>query len=131
MNRLKHNEKGAVAAIFLILGALILIMLVLIFAPDFSGAGEDFKQQEDRAHVQTAEDSARLKFSATGAFTAIYDYTNKRFVTGVNGRNLEPYGKSKENIGKVIYVEVNSSGKIKTYWDVPRELPKTPNGLIN
>lgn len=121
--RVLKNEKG-IAAIFIILGIAIIVMLCLIIIPEIGNTGSGTAAETDKAHEQTAMDSGRLQFLAVGPFTAVYDYKNKVFVDGAKAKQVEPYGETDEHKGMVIFVSANSEGKITVTWKEPREVPK-------
>lgn len=126
MNGLRRNQNGF-AAVFLIVGGLILVMLALILVPKILNSNEAAAVKLDEEHEQTAEDSAKLWAQTGGAFTAVYDYYNKIFVQGEKARKVEPYGESKEHDGMVILVTADANGNTKVSWTVPKEVPYDNN----
>lgn len=119
-----QSTKGANLIIWLLVAA-ILVMLVLILAPNLDGIGDSTKERMDAGYEQTAKDSAHMRFMLEGPFTAIYDSENKTFVDQVNSARafgaITAYGEAANHIGKVILVNVTEDGTISTSWIGPED----------
>ena len=119
MKKKLQSTNGAVVIIVALLIA-IAVMLFLILKPVWANSKDKVNQGIDRDHERTAYDSANLRYTADGPFTAVYDYANKAFVDELGSKRefdeITPYGASRANEGKVIMVDVSPDGDIKLYW---------------
>ncbi len=126
------SPKG-ISRLALVLLVAIGILLVLISIPIYREAEERGKVRMDKGHEQTAWDSAYMKYMLEGGpFTAIYDSENKEFVYRVESMRefdrITAYGESKENIGKVILLNVSKDGEINVKWIGREEYRKVNHG---
>lgn len=119
-----QSTKGANLIIWILVAAII-VMLVLILAPNIGNVNSYAKDKVDAGHEQTARDSAHIRFMTEGPFTAIYDSENKQFIDDVSSArafgSITAYGEADNHIGKVILVSVSDDGTIMTSWIGPED----------
>jgi len=116
----KINAHRLASILIIILSVAIAIMLILIFTPILDNLKERLYVAIDNNQERTAYDSANIRFTSDGSFTAIYDYAGKDFVDEVGSMrefdSITPYGSSKDHVGKVILVRGGESGDIELTW---------------
>ncbi len=114
------NRRGTSRAI-VILAIIASALIIAILVPVVMNALDGKAREADDLHVQTAVNSARLRFVQENVpFNALYDSENKRFVDiGKGTEKVEPYGNSKQNEGKIIYLRVDENGDVYTKWVYP------------
>ena len=111
------NRRGVSRAVVL-LAIIAVALLIAIAIPIVLNRTNNMARDVDDLYAQSAEDEARLKWmDEYTPFSGFYDTENKRFIEpGTNMIKITPYGTSKENEGKVIYVKVDDKGNITTKW---------------
>ena len=116
------NRRGVSRAI-VILSIIAAMLIIAILTPFVKNAIDRRAIEADNLHVQTAVNSARLRFVQENvAFNAIYDCENKKFVdVGTGVEKVEPYGNAKVHEGQVLYLRVDESGEVFTKWVYPEE----------
>ena len=116
------NRRGVSRAI-VILSIIAAALIIAILTPVVMNAIDGKARDADALHVQTAINSARLRFVQENVpFNALYDSENKQFVdVGTGVEKVEPYGNSKEHEGQVIYLRVDENGEVFTKWVYPED----------
>ncbi len=116
------NRRGISRAVVL-LAIIATALIIAILVPVAENVIEDKARDADELHVQTAENSAKLRFVQDGEpFIAIYDCENKKFDDlGTASSIAAPYGNTKEHEGQVIYVRVDKNGDVFTKWVYPED----------
>ena len=118
------DKKGLALAIWIEL-LLVFILLILLLTPLCMNLHQFFLEDAEKRHEETAYDSLIMEYAADGEdFEAIYDAVNKRFVDPGHVSEVKPYGRSKKNKGKLLYVTIDSEGNIKETWVLPEYFDK-------
>ena len=120
MLREKINSKKGTAVLVWILVVVLVAVLGVILTPVIEKAVEAARVEEDESHEQTVWDSAFMRWVAEGGeFEAVYDFANKEWIDNLNGVKITPYGVSKPNKDKVIFVHCDEEGNITMKWEDP------------
>lgn len=121
-NKLKNtlkNKKGFTLAELLIVVAIIAI-LVAISIPVFTGQLNKAKKSTDEANERAAKAAAINEYyEQQKDFILYYDAENGKIVNAKDAKKLKPYGKQSDNTTKIIQVNVDANGNVKTTWILP------------
>ena len=125
----KLYEKKGIARLIVILIIVAICLALVIVIPIIINSSESVAQKADSDHENTANDSAYIEWAANGAFEAVYDAYNKKFISLDEDAafKVEGYGSSKENEGKVLVVEADELGNTSVKWVYPSELRRIYN----
>lgn len=119
MSRLR--EKDGVAAVIVIIFFIALALVLMIFTPIISNRADEELNAIDEKYVNTAEKEAKILYAQYNeAFSEVFDAETKKFYKINDARkSVNPYGSSKEHIGKYILVTVDEKGSVTYEWISP------------
>nr|WP_307991000.1 prepilin-type N-terminal cleavage/methylation domain-containing protein [uncultured Niameybacter sp.] len=119
MKKKLNNKKGFTLAELLIVVAIIGI-LVAISIPIFTSKLGDAKEATDQANERAAKAAAATEVLGGDATSKTYYYnaeSGKLVESSTKPAEITGYGKSTDNNGKVVKVEVGSDDSITVSWE--------------
>ena len=114
MKKLMKNKKGFTLMEMLIVIAIIVI-LVAISVPTFTGQLNKAKEAADAANYRAAKAQAIMEYMVNESDIdgLVYDLNSGKFVAA---EGVEAYGEASGNTENVIYAEVSEDGEVSVKW---------------
>ncbi|SDB15102.1 hypothetical protein [Butyrivibrio sp. INlla16] len=121
MNRIKDSKGIARTVALFALIALVLITIIAIRIVRIKA--EETKRNMDDTIVVSAEREALINYLQDDSLTdtvAIFDIDTKKFIEPAQAKlTIEPYGNSKENLGKYLQIKFGKDHSISSKWVAP------------